>query len=304
MTRSTKNWAVLFADICDSTKLYSTLGDVAARAVVDDCLSLIGTVVTRCHGRVIKTIGDEAMCVFPHPDDAVQAACMMQLDVGANRPGGHVVRLHLGLHYGPVLVEHNDVFGDTVNSAAYLTAAAAPDQILTTAAVEQNLSPALRTSVRPAFRAVLKGSDRESTVYQVIWHNDTAALTDINLRSHDRTLPTDEGSLLVSYRGNTIRMDQAMPSLTVGRGSGCDLVLTEKLASRNHFSIRLLRTHYYLLDTSLNGTFVTMENGDEVHVLRSELMLGGSGKIAVGRTLDEGAEPITFVRDRRSMYRK
>ena len=31
--------------------------------------------------------------------------------------------------------------------------------------------------------------------------------------------------------------------MTIGRGEDCDLVVHEKLASRKHVSIRLMRTH-------------------------------------------------------------
>jgi len=304
MARQTQTMAVLFADISDSTKLYSTLGDNAARAVVNACLSVISGVVERYKGRIVKTIGDEVMCVFRRADDAVGAASEMQTQVDAKRPGKYHVQIHIGLHYGPVLIEDNsDVFGDTVNAAAYLTAVAAADQILTTEATERNLSPELKSCVRPVFKAVLKGSSDESTVYQVVWHKDTANLTDVNLRSH-KIIPGDEGSLLVRHRNLTLRLDQSRPTITIGRGDDCDIVVQEKLASRKHVSIRLLRTHFYLVDHSLNGTFVKLETGEEVHVLRGELMIENSGKLTLGRSARDGAtEVVTFMRDRRSMYR-
>jgi hypothetical protein len=303
MSRHNENLAVLFADISDSTRLYSTLGDNSARVVVNACLTLIRGVVEACQGRVVKTIGDEIMCVFRRADDAVTAARDMQSIVEAKRPAKHPVQIHIGLHFGQVLVEDGDVYGDTVNAAAYLTAVAAADQILTTAATESNLSPELKTNVRPVFKAVLKGSVEESTVYQVLWQQDLATLTDINMRSH-KIIPGDEGSLLISHHNLKLRMDQGRPNLVIGRGEDCDLVLREKLASRKHVSIRLLRTHFYLLDHSLNGTFVTLESGEEVHVLRGELLLDGAGRITLGRSIHEGAsEIITFARDRRSLYR-
>ncbi len=303
MTRQTQNLAILFADISDSTKLYSTLGDNAARVVVNACLSLISGVVERYKGRIVKTIGDEVMCVFRRADDAVMAASEMQAQVDAKRPGKTPVQIHVGLHYGPVLVEDNDVFGDTVNAAAYLTAVAAAEQILTTEATERNLSPELKASVRPVFKAVLKGSTDESTVYQVVWHKDTADLTDVNLRSH-KIIPGDQGSLIVAHRNLSLRLDQSRPNITIGRGENCDMVVHEKLASRKHVSIRLLRTHFYLVDHSLNGTFVTLESGEEVHVLRKELLLDGTGKLTLGLSSTEGAaDVITFTRDRRSIYR-
>lgn len=303
MTRQTQNLAILFADISDSTKLYSTLGDNAARVVVNVCLSLISGVVERYKGRIVKTIGDAVMCVFRRADDAVLAASEMQAQVDAKRPGKIPLQIHVGLHYGPVLVEDNDVFGDTVNAAAYLTAVAAAEQILTTEATERNLSSELKAKVRPVFKAILKGSTDESTVYQVVWHKDTADLTDVNLRSH-KIIPGDQGSLIVAHRNLSLRLDQSRPNITIGRGENCDMVVHEKLASRKHVSIRLLRTHFYLVDHSLNGTFVTLESGEEVHVLRKELLLDGTGKLTLGLSSTEGAaDVITFTRDRRSIYR-
>ena len=65
-----------------------------------------------------------------------------------------------------------------------------------------------------------------------------------------------------------------------------------------------MRTHFYLIDHSINGTFVELESGAEVHVLRGELLLDGAGKISLGRSNREGGnEIISYARDRRSMYR-
>jgi hypothetical protein len=65
-----------------------------------------------------------------------------------------------------------------------------------------------------------------------------------------------------------------------------------------------VRTHFYLFDHSINGTFVSLESGEEVHVLRRELLLDGSGQISVGRSrTEQSPEVINFTRDRRSMFR-
>lgn len=295
--------AVLFADISDSTSLYQKLGDSAARNIVDACLTLISGTLSRFDGRVVKTIGDEVMCVFPSADLGVLAASDMQSQVAARRPGGYPVAIHIGLHYGPVLVEEDDVFGDTVNVAAYLAAAAAAEQILTTESTEQCLSAALKACVRPIFHAVLKGAREESTVYQVLWRTDNIDLTDVNLRSL-KVIPADTGSLLIALNEERVRVDQWRPSVVIGRSKDCDLVVADSFASRQHFTIKLVRTHFYLFDHSINGTFVSLESGAEVHVLRRELLLDGSGQISVGRSrLEQPSELISFTRDRRSMFR-
>jgi hypothetical protein len=90
----------------------------------------------------------------------------------------------------------------------------------------------------------------------------------------------------------------------IGRAKDCDLVVTDRLASRRHLSIKLVRTHFYLFDHSINGTFVSLESGEEVHVLRRELLLDGSGQICLGRGRSEHPpDVISFSRDRRSMFR-
>jgi len=303
MKRQTRTLAVMFADISDSTSLYQKLGDAAARNIVNACLQVINGVLARYEGRLVKTIGDEVMCVFPDADLAVLAASDMQAQVSATKPGNYPVAIHVGLHYGPVLVEENDVFGDTVNVAAYLRAAATAEQILTTDAIERCLTAALKTCVRPIFNAVLKGSEQESTVYQVLWRTDRTDLTDVNLQPN-KMIPGDTGALLVTLDEERVRVDQWRAGIVIGRSKDCDLVVTDNFASRRHLSIKLVRTHFYLFDHSINGTFVTLGSGEEVHVLRRELLLDGSGEIYVGRSrVERPAGVITFEPDRRSMYR-
>jgi len=303
MVRQTHNLAVMFADISDSTSLYQKLGDGPARNIVNACLKVVDGVVKRYDGRLVKTIGDEVMCVFPDADRAVMAASDMQARVSATRPGNYPVAIHIGLHYGPVLVEENDVFGDTVNVAAYLRAAATAEQILTTDAVERGLSAALKTCVRPVFNAVLKGSDQESTVHQVLWRTDRTDLTDVNLQP-SKMIPGDTGALLVTLGEERVRVDQWRNGVVIGRSKDCDLIVTDNYASRRHLSIKLVRTHFYLFDHSINGTFVSLGSGEEVHVLRRELLLDGVGQICIGRSrVERPQQVVNFEPDRRSMYR-
>ena len=121
-------------------------------------LTLMLGVLPHCQGRLIKTIGDEIMCVFPNADQGALAASEMQSLISAHPPAGYPVSIHAALHYGQVLVEDDDVFGDTVNAAAYLTAVAGAEQILITEATEACLSPALKRCVRPVFHGGICGA--------------------------------------------------------------------------------------------------------------------------------------------------
>ncbi len=303
MTRETETLTVLFADITESSRLYQQLGDSAARGLINDCLSMLAGLLAPFNGRLVKTLGDAIMCVFPDAGMAVGAASEMQAAVSAGQAGEHPLRIHIGLHAGPVLVEDADVFGDTVNAAAFLTNVAMADQILISDVTERALPASLKSVVRPLFSAVLKGGSGESAICQVLWRVDNMELTDVNLLA-SRVISPDSGSLVVTLDDERVRVDRWRPLITMGRATECDLVMKDPFASRRHCSIRFVRTSFYLADHSVNGTYITLASGDEIHLLRGETVIDGSGEIRLGRSRAEHAEDvITFQRDRRSQFR-
>ncbi|MDO8312914.1 MAG: adenylate/guanylate cyclase domain-containing protein, partial [Sideroxyarcus sp.] len=117
-----QNAAILFADISGSTALYDSLGNEQALQLVTHTLDILTQEMAAHHGTLIKTIGDEIMCSFPNVTDAINAACAMQLAIENQRPGGeHIICIRIGLHYGEVIFEDGDVYGDAVNIAARVT---------------------------------------------------------------------------------------------------------------------------------------------------------------------------------------
>ncbi len=296
--------AVLFADIAESTELYREIGDVEALNVISACLLALKGVLPLHHGRLVKMLGDAVMCLFPDADCAVEAAIEMQRAIDELQPGGRSMRIRIGLHTGPVVIGGDDVFGDTVNVAAYLGDAATPGQILITGETVEKLSNGRRENVRPIFDAILKTTLARTAVSEVLWRDDLVERTNINLRVA-RTIPEDAGSLLLTLGDQEQRVDYWRSKLLIGRDAGCDLVLPAKVVSRRHATIRIERTQFFLVDASINGTFVTRMSGEEIHVVRREIMLEVRGEIRPGYSkTDRPEEPlISFRRDRRSMYR-
>ncbi len=296
--------AVLFADVAGSTALYRRLGDIKALGVVSASLDAMCVVLPRHRGRLVKMLGDAVMCIFPDAECAVAAAIDMHRAIGDLRLDDAAVRIRIGLHTGPVVVGGDDIYGDTVNVAAYLADAAMPDQILIAEETLTALGAGRRDAVRPIFDAVLKSTLARTAVFEILWRDDAAERTHINLQV-THTIPPDTGSLLLVLNGGRERrVDYWRPTLTIGREAGCELVLSDIMVSRRHATIRVERTHFYLLDHSINGTFVTGESGEEIHVVRREILLEGVGEIRPGYARDMRVEPfIAFRRDRRSIYR-
>jgi len=227
----------------------------------------------------------------------------MQSRLESAQGPGRRIAMHMGINYGPVLVEAQDVFGDTVNAASHLCAAASAGQVLLADQTFTALSGSTKDRARPLFFAMLKGSTAESTVYRVLWQADTSMLTDVNIRRHN-LIPPDVGSMLLNLADAQIRIDPRRPLMTLGRDPNCDLTVNDSYASRRHATLTLRRTQVFLADQSTNGTFVRRADGSTAHLFRSELLLDGEGEISLGRAFEQSeTQPIRFKRDRRALYR-
>ena len=84
MAEEASEAAVLFADVSGSTKLYESAGNAVAHAAVESCVNLMKQKTQAAKGRVIKTIGDEVMCILPDADSGHLAATDMELSLRAS----------------------------------------------------------------------------------------------------------------------------------------------------------------------------------------------------------------------------
>ncbi len=165
-----KNLTVLFTDLKGSTELYSRMGDMRAYALVGEHFGILRDVVAARGGAVVKTIGDAVMASFPTPAPALEAAMVMNREVG--RVGD--LELKIGLHAGPCIAvdlnERLDYFGQTVNIAARVQAIADSRQIVCTDQVRDAPGAAeVITALSPVGAremAALKGVDGHVGVWR------------------------------------------------------------------------------------------------------------------------------------------
>jgi len=167
---------VFFTDIVGSTAFFEQRGDVEGLALVHRHNDLLFPIVPAHGGRIIKTIGDAIMAVFDNAEAAVAAACAMQRALVEEAKGGkEPIHIRIGLHTGAVLKDKDDVYGDTVNVAARVNAACAPDEILVTEAVCAALPQGhdLVIAERPPIAA--KGKAEPVPARAIIWRDSDAA---------------------------------------------------------------------------------------------------------------------------------
>lgn len=283
---------ILFADISESTRLYEALGNIEAQQLISRCLSQLSGVAESYRGQVVKTIGDEVMCVFPNASDATRAAGEMQagirnLQIDDELPFGRI-QLRVGLHHGTVLVETGEVYGETVNIAARMVKLAKPDQIITTEPTVWKLSEDQRAMTRYVDEQTLAGRLEKMDFYEIIW--EVSDLTDLATHEPPRELRTTHTSLSLIFGDKQFLLDGRKPDISIGRSETNDLVVPSLLASRHHADIHLTRGRFVVHDQSVNGTFIRRLDGREVSLLRDDHPLSGSGKIGVGEPPDEHEE--------------
>ena len=292
MPQHIEKLAVLFADICGSTSLYDRLGDDLARRLIAHCITTMTSEVASCQGTLIKTIGDEIMCTFPSAEAAMQAACAMQRAVENGRPeDGNPMHIRIGFHYGDVILESGDIFGDTVNVAARVAAITRASQIMTTLAAVNALPPDLQEKTRQIMRAEFKGKQEQLDIFIVVWEQDDMMSTRIGIPAF-RKSPDNNNELVLRYREQLLKVDKERRSVVLGRGEICNIIVQNNFASRQHVRIELRFGKFVIVDQSTNGTYVRFKDGNVAHITREEVILQGSGSISLGQSFSENPSEL------------
>ena len=288
--------AVLFADVCDSTAIYESLGDTKALALINRLLGHLDKKVAEYSGAVVKRLGDGMVCQFSAPDAALRAACEMQT-AAFNLALGNTPKLAIKVvfTYGPVIMEDADVFGDTVNVAARLVAVANPEQVLTTQQTVDSLAPDLQARCRPLYPMKIRGKADAVMVCDVVWRSD-GDLTETLLRVGD---VASQWNLKLAYGGSMFTVEPA-GSLRLGRDKANDVVVASTRASRMHARIFGRHGNFVIADQSSNGTFVLIDgNSREIELRREEAVLGERGWIGFGKSAAaHGDHVLRFRLDR------
>jgi adenylate cyclase len=296
MSSTQEEAAVLFADISGSTVLYEKLGNELALQLVTRTLGILTHEMSAHRGTLVKTIGDEIMCVFPKLTDAFDAACTMQLAVEQQRPGGEQpIHVRIGLHYGDIVLEKGDVFGDTVNVAARVTAITRARQIMTTQKVVDMLPEELRHKTRAVMRTVFRGKEKPFDVFHILWEKEDTTSTRIGMPAF-RKPAESRHELMLRYHQQVLTVGETLKSVVLGRGNDCDMAIMSKLASRQHARIEYNFGKFLLNEQSVNGTYIRFSDGQVIQLNQQQIVLHGAGTISLGEPFSEGpTEVIEFL---------
>jgi adenylate cyclase len=292
MSQQIEKLAIMFADVCDSTSLYERVGDIKAQHLIAWCIHTLLQEIAPFQGILIKTIGDEIMCTFPDAKSAFNAACAMQNAMQNKHPEqGETMHIRIGFHYGEVICEAGDVFGDTVNVAARVASLARAEQIMTTLAAQEALPLSLRNRTHQCMTAELKGKHEKYPIFLVVWEQDDTEHTRFNALPQNRTIKRI-CELTLRYQGRVFKVNEQHDSLLLGRSDDCDIVIQNSFVSRRHVRVECRFGKFMLVDQSTNGTFVRPSTGHISHVMRGEFLLQDFGDFTLGQSNFQDANEL------------
>jgi class 3 adenylate cyclase len=243
---SMHNIAVLFTDVVGSTKYFKAYGDIKGREMLRKHHRIAISIVEDYGGSLIKEVGDSVMVYFPDALNALKASIKMQHQFNSHNRGSELrdqIRIRVGIHYGKVIVEEKDIYGDVVNVAAKLTNLANGDQVFVSKEVYELTkdSPSIKFELMNFWN--MKNVPTGLTIYKVIWENspvseaERVAILQLRLRNnnsdniqnhfyriwesfitkrevllakkHESECTLPDGTLILSYKDSTTALDIA-----------------------------------------------------------------------------------------------
>src|SRR3954452_24991978 len=169
--------AILAADVVG----YSRLMERDERGTLERLRThrkeLVGPLLAEHRGRIVKLMGDGALCEFGSVVDAVACAVAIQRGVAERETGmpeEERLRFRIGINLGDVVREADgDLYGDGVNIAARLEGVAEPGGIVVSGTAYDHLQGKLDCRLASLGDQHLKNIERPVRAYRVELGADT-----------------------------------------------------------------------------------------------------------------------------------
>jgi len=284
-----KDYAIMFADVAGSTSIYESMGNEIAERLIGNCVQGMIDITRKNNGHVIKTIGDEVMSSFPTADDAANAAIEIQKKTEiADSETGRKLEIRIGMHFGTAIMKDNDLFGDSVNTAARMGGIAKAGQIITTEYLVSTLDEKKKAAARLFDTAKVKGKEEELKIFQIDWEEE-GNVTKFASSDDISKITNAKGTILLKFAGEErFYTDSDFKSpVVIGRDASCNIAINAGYASRAHVNLEYRRGKFVLVDHSTNGTYVQFKGQDEIFIRREELPLLGDGVFNLGEVISE-----------------
>lgn len=288
---------LMICDVTGSASLHQHLDDQEAERASERCIKRMLRSLEAAEGELLQQAGDELLARFATVDAAVHAAVDMQQRISDLPPvSGHKLAIRVALHDDSGNI--GDPAPDPVKQTTLMRIAglAKGEQILCSAAIARILADSttvIPTQNRPELGELAEGVEHFA-IFQLLWSSHSL----LPRQSPAPAVRISHGNtpgLRVRYHGKDFLIDEKSPILSIGRDPGCNVLVEDRKVSRKHAHIEWRQDGFYLIDTSTNGSFLSMQMHPEILVRRYEVLLADKGMICFGSSAnDPAAERIAF----------
>lgn len=297
---------VVFTDLHGSTAVFEALGNVLATEKITCITSWIAQQCEAANGRVVKTLGDGVLALFPDGDSAVKAMVEVQrlhLKRMLRSPRDIAMPIRVGLASGDVELVAGDCYGDAVNVAARLCDLCGPNQIWADAASLNHVSEAQGVTFRILGPINIRGRAEPCTVYQIEWH-DVEASDFLTMQGEiDQVLVLGDSDILgreirLSWLEITKRFKSFELPVHIGRVRNVGFVVNDPRVSRTHARLEWRNGSVILVDVSSYGSWIRFNGskGADVLLRREECVLHGEGELALGASFADSTVPTVHFK--------
>jgi class 3 adenylate cyclase len=292
---------VVFTDLHGSTAVFEALGNALATETVTEITTRVARQCVQSGGRVVKTLGDGVLVMFPDGQKAVSAVVeiqrvhskmLLQLDPGLRMP------MRIGVASGEVEIVGGDCYGDAVNVASRLCDLCGPYQIWANAAALVLATEIPGTNFRVLGPINIRGRAEPCIVYQIEWHEDVASDFLTMQGSIDPAHASGERDALgreveLTWSGSSRRFRSFELPVRLGRVQDADFVVNDPRVSRIHARLEWRNGSVVFVDASSFGSWVRFSGttGSDVLLRRAECVLHGKGELALGASFSDASVP-------------
>jgi adenylate cyclase len=164
--------AILSADVAGFARIMGQDEEGTLTRLQEHRRELVYPKLDEHHGRIVKTTGDGILAEFGSAVDAVRCAVEVQSRMAErNAPvsADRRIEFRIGINFGDILIEGDDIYGDGVNIAARLEALAQPGGIYISQTMHSETRGKLPFEVEDVGEQMLKNIARPIRIFRVLF---------------------------------------------------------------------------------------------------------------------------------------
>ncbi|WP_298260269.1 adenylate/guanylate cyclase domain-containing protein [Bradyrhizobium sp.] len=168
--------AILAADVAGYSRLMG-LDEAGTARILREHRVVTDALTAKHGGRIVKTTGDGVLLEFPSVVDAVECAVAVQAVMAERNEGipqDRRMQYRIGINLGDILIDGDDILGDSVNVTARLEGIAEPGGICISSSAYDQVSGKVAVEFTDLGEQTLKNIARPIRAYAVVQNGHSA----------------------------------------------------------------------------------------------------------------------------------